>query len=103
MHLGGDLLSVGIYSKQLAFFALLAAVSAGGIWYVGSQQSEATAPVRETLPPTSVASLTITLADGGKATINGKPVGGLVDFRPDRDVFAYQAYHEDGSFIEQLT
>lgn len=101
--MGGDLLSVGIYSKQLAFFALLAAVAAGGVWYVGSQQSEASAPVRETIPTTSVASLNIALADGGKATINGKSIGGLVDFRTDRDVFEYQAYHEDGSFVDQLT
>lgn len=98
------MVSVGFYGKQFVFFFAIAAFVGGGLWYVNaSQTSEAATSKHVALPNTSVANLTIKVMDGGKVTVDGQRIGGLLDFMPDRDVLSYQAFSGDQSFVNQLT
>lgn len=97
------MLSIGLYGKQFAFFLALAAAAAGGLWYVDSQQASEAAPARAALPSTSVASLTLRVQDGGRVQIGEQTVSGLVEFESDREIVSYQAFQEDGTFVERLT
>ncbi len=99
----GNLVSIGLYSKQLAFFLALVAVGAGGLWYLDSTQQSEAAPARAALPSTSVASLTLLVEDGGRVRIGEQSFGGLVEFESDREIISYQAFQEDGTFVAQLT
>ncbi|MBI4032259.1 DUF2207 domain-containing protein [Candidatus Berkelbacteria bacterium] len=97
------MLSVGFYGKQLIVFALLVAAAGGGLWYVRSQAAIEASPRRTPLPTTTVASLQLQAEDGGTVSVNGELFTGLIRFEPDREIVSYQAFDEDGTFVEQLT
>lgn len=96
-------MSLGFYWKQLSVFVLLATVVTGGLWYIKSSQSSEASVRRTPIPNTQVAHLTIALQDGGGTTVNGDVFSGLIRFEPGRQVFDYQAFEKDGSFVDQLT
>ncbi len=74
-----------------------------GYFLVQSRQTSEASPKRHMIPTTPVASLNIALQDGGTTTVNGQVMSGLVRFESVRQVFDYQAYLKDGSFVDQLT
>ncbi|MBI2589837.1 DUF2207 domain-containing protein [Candidatus Berkelbacteria bacterium] len=96
------MVSIGLYSRHLVFFLLIGVLAGAGVGYVRSQTSEA-ATRRIALVSTSVASLDIRLEDGGTTTVNGEKLPGLIVFNRERDIFNYQAYEADQSFIDELT
>lgn len=96
-------MSFGVYWKQLGVFALLAALLGGGYFFVQTRQTSEASTKRQIIPTTPVATLSIALQDGGTTTINGKVFDGLLRFESARQVFDYQAYLKDGSFVDQLT
>lgn len=98
-----DVLSVGIYTKQLTFFFALAAVTASSVLYLRTQISEASVRQLPPIPSTSIYSQQVALVDGGEVTINNKPVDDLIHFRNDSTAFNLQVFQADGSFVSQIT
>lgn len=99
----GNLLSFTFYWKKLSLFGLVVAVAVAGYVFVTTRQTSEASPKRQIIPTTPVASLSIALQDGGTATVNGQVLRDLIRFEPSRQVFDYQAYLKDGSFVDQLT
>lgn len=99
----GNLLSFTFYWKKLSVFALLVAVGISGYVFVVSRQTSEASVRRQAIPTTPVASLAVALQDGGTSTVNGQVMTGLIRFEPNRQIFDYQAYLKDGSFVDQLT
>lgn len=97
------MVSIGLYSKQFVFFLAIALAVGAGVWYIRSQQQTEAAPQRVDLPSTSVASLTLEVRDGGTVRVSDQTLGGLVEFEPDREVISYQAFQQDGTFVDHLT
>ena len=95
-------LSLGIYKKQLLFFAGIILVLGGIFYFVNQQLSQASVSEVAVPTKTGIYNIDVYLNESGVAQINGKDYNNLVSDGRDNDELRYIVTDKEGIFIDEI-